>query len=159
MCDLRIQDVTPAAVPVLQSALERLSLDLGDTHRIDIGTLEKALFGDCPSCHGVLATGPGDALLGAALFSPVMSTTAGGAGAYVSDLWVSEPARGRSLGRKLLAHVARRSSDLWQARFIRLVSYAPNTQARVFYERLGFKGCDDELVFQISGEALAGLDG
>ena len=155
----QIAAVTPDTVPLLQSALERLSADLGDPHRMAADTLSAALFGPHPACHAVLATEARTTVLGAALFSPVASTSTGAAGVYVSDLWVSEPARGRAIGQDLLAHVAGRARLLWQARFFRLVSYAQNRRALVFYNRLGFVEKSGDLILQLSGDAFDQLSG
>jgi len=154
-----LSDVTPDTLPLLETALARLSADLGDRHHVDTATLHAALFGPVPACYAVLALDADAALRGAALYSPVMSTTMGSAGAYVSDLWVTEAARGQALGQHLLAHVAHRAHALWQARFVRLVSYAANTRARAFYARLGFAENHDEVVLQLSGDALDQLKG
>ena len=159
MPDPRLLDATPTELPLLQAALEQLSAELGDPHRIDDMTLKSAISEPYPACHGVLALGDEDALMGAALFSPTVSTTTGSSGAYVSDLWVAEFARGQALGQKLLGHVAGRAQELWQARFIRLVSYARNKQARAFYRKLGFAEKPNELVLQLSGDVLDQLDG
>lgn len=159
MPELQLSDVTPATLPLLQAALERLSAELGDAHRMGPETLRAALFGPHPACYAVLALGRDDAVMGAALYSPAVSTITGGAGTYVSDLWVAAPARGQACGRRLLAHVARRSQRLWQARFIRLVSYAANHRARAFYCGLGFAEKPEELVLQLSGDALEQLSG
>lgn len=159
MTGLVFQDVSPGTQPLLEAALEQLSADLGDEHRIAPEVLSAALFGPYPSCHAVLALDSDERLFGAAMFSPVVSTTTGGAGAYVSDLWVAEEARGQSLGKQLLAQVGRRATDLWQARFLRLASYASNPRAEEFYNRLGFRAKTDEYVLQLAPDAFDQLDG
>jgi len=88
-------DTTPESLPLLHRGLRALSEDLGDPFRLTPEGLDAALFGPSPACHGLLALGPGDALMGVALYSPVMSSVMGRAGVYVSDLWVAEAARGR----------------------------------------------------------------
>lgn len=148
MGELHLIDVTPATLPRLQTALESLAADLGDPYRADAASLSTALFGPHPSARAVLALDKGDDLLGAAMFSPVVSTSAGGAGAYISDLWVAPQARGQAIGRVLLGHVARRARDLWQARFLRLASYLSNPRAGAFYARLGFAEKTGEAVLQ-----------
>lgn len=154
MTGVKFTDVTPETLPLLRAALEHLAADLDDPYRADTDRLSAALFGPHPACHAVLALGHRDALLGAALFSPVMSTTTGTTGAYVSDLWVAQAARGQALGPRVLSHVARRAHDLWQAGFIRLVSYESNRRARDFYARLGFSEARDEIVLRITGDAF-----
>ena len=150
-------DVTPENLTLLETALAQLAADLGDPYRAGRDALRAALFASPPVCHGVLALGADHALLGAALFSPVMSTSAGGAGVYVSDLWVAQSARGKSLGRDLLHQVAGRAQTVWDARFMRLVSYATNPAAGAFYDRLGFSQKPGDMVLQISGTAFEKL--
>lgn len=157
MSVIGFQDVTPGRLPLLQTALERLSAELGDRHRMEPEVLRAALFGEHPSGHAVLALGAGNTLCGAALFSPVVSTSTGAAGAYLSDLWVSETARGQSLGQRLLAEVGKRAQALWQARFIRLVSYASNPRAGTFYDRLGFRVKAGEHVLQLPQDDFGNL--
>ena len=96
-------------------------------------------------------------VLGAALFSPVFSTVRGGAGAYVSDLWVAPEARGQALGTALLAAVAGLSRSDWNASFIKLVSYSDNNEALRFYARLGFASLRGETGLTLSGAPLAAL--
>lgn len=121
----------------LADALHALSRDIGDTHRATGDALAAACAGAVPACHGLLAEGEGG-LAGAALVSPVFSTTQGAAGAYVSDLWVAAPWRGTGLGRRILGAAADLGRERWQARFLKLTVYADNAAARAFYDRLGF---------------------
>ncbi len=144
---------------MLASALAQLSAELEESHTVDRDTLRSALFGPVPACYGVLALNAGNGLLGAALYAPVMSTSLGGTGAFVSDLWVAAPARGQALGPAMLAYVARRASALWQARFLRLVSYRSNARARAFYLSLGFTEKPQDVVLQLSGDAFAQFNG
>ena len=140
MCVIKIEEVTTRTLPQLAAALRALSADLGDTHRAGDETLRTALFGAHRSCHAILAFDDNrDDALGAALFSPMFSTTFGTAGTYVSDLWVCEAARGQSLGARLLNDVRQRSANLWGAVYISLVSYDSNDRALAFYRKLGFE--------------------
>lgn len=152
-----ILDVAPRHLPQLMSGLQALAKNLNDPFEVSEATLSDGLFGPFPSCAAALAIGPEDTLGGAVLFSPVMSTSLGGAGAYVSDLWVAQPARNQSLGPRLLHHVAHRGARLWQARFIRLVSYDNNHRARAFYARNGFADHSDERVLTLQGKELDAL--
>lgn len=159
MQDLCIETVTPQTLSLLDEALNALSHDLGDTHRMTMPVLEKTLFGTAPACRALVALkaesreGP----LGAAIFSPVISTTAGGAGAFVSDLWVAGQIRGHSVGGQLLAEVHRQSEALWQARFIRLTNYDQNSRALDFYRRLGFESHTGETMLTLRGTDLGKL--
>lgn len=131
---------TEADLVLLDRALRALSDDLGDVHGAGLGVLRAALTGAQPAAHGLLALE--DGLTGAALFSPIFSTVFGAAGVYVSDLWVAETARGRGLGRAMLAEVARRAGALWAAEWMMLAVYAHTPASRRFYERLGFEAKD-----------------
>jgi len=142
----------------LARALEALSAGMGDIHHATEAVLARACLGPDPACCGFLARA-GAELAGAALASPVFSTTFGAAGAYVSDLWVAEGFRGRGLGRRLLRRVAEHAAERWQARFLKLTVYAENAGARAFYERLGFEVAERDRACLLGGEALDRLMG
>lgn len=138
MSDLRVRHVeTEDDLARLDLALCALSAELGDDHLAGLSDLRVALEGPTPAAQAVLAL-QADETLGATLFSPVFSTVAGTAGVYVSDLWVAGAARGRGLGRRLLAETALRAARLWRAEWITLAVYAKSTRSRQFYEGLGF---------------------
>lgn len=151
-----ILPVTPQTLPLLQSALEALSKELGDIHRTDAETMGNALFGPSPACFALLAQS-GANPAGAALYSPVMSTTMGGPGAFVSDLWVAPGARGQALGPRLLTHAARHAAVTWQARFLWLISYNDNFRSLAFYDRLGFRARNGETRLSLTGQSFDNL--
>ena len=124
-----LSDVTPETLPKFESALRGLATDLIDPFRIRTNTLDKALFGQKPVGYGAISQSGTRELIGAALYSPLISTAIGHPGAYVSDLWVAELARGQKVGRTLLRYVARRSDQMWDARFLRLTVYDANKPA------------------------------
>lgn len=154
MSGVRLCDVTPAQLPLFEEALRNLARDLDDPYQLGSEALHHALFARYPSACGAIARSSSGDLLGASLFSPLVSTARGCPGAYVSDLWVAEPARGQRIGRVLLEYVAERAGQIWNAQFIRLMVYDTNIKARRFYERLGFEGRDDEIILTITGHKL-----
>jgi ribosomal protein S18 acetylase RimI-like enzyme len=79
-----------------------------------------------------------------------------GAGVYVSDLWVSEATRGKGLGRRLLRAVAD-DAGRSGARFLKLVVYDDNPDARAFYDRLGFSASQGETILTLDETGLAAL--
>lgn len=141
MCDLTFtcRGVRDAAdLARLEQALRALSADVGEDYAAQSATLAQALLGDTPAACGLLAL-QGDQTLGAALYSPVFSTVRGGAGVYVSDLWVSRAARSQGLGARLLAETARDGAARWQAGWLKLAVYDHSKAAQKFYQRLGFE--------------------
>lgn len=140
-------------VALLHAALTRLSDDLGDKHMASLPALTEAGFGSDPSWRAVLATRE-KAPVGALLASPLFSTTRGGVGLYVSDLWVDKSERGQGLGRRLLAAALHE----WQPVFVKLSVYDDNANARAFYARSGF-AAQNETNMILHGAALDRLKG
>ncbi len=158
MDDVTIRPVEDADLPLLDRALRALSGDLGDTHRAGVDALRTAGFGPLPAFYAMLALREGKAI-GAAVFSPVFSTVRGKTGLYVSDLWVSDAARGLGLGRRLLAAAADRAHDLWNAGYLRLDVYDDSAGAQGFYERLGLEPMTGQQTLALSGHGFEQLKG
>ncbi|KGM89752.1 Acetyltransferase [Roseovarius mucosus DSM 17069] len=142
---------------LLDTALRQLSADLGDPHSAGLDALRTGLTGAIPAAYGLLALE--EDLIGAALFGPLFSTVRGAAGVYVSDLWVTEAARGQGLGRALLSQVARRAGMLWRAEWMMLAVYAHTPASRRFYERLGFEAQDQVTQMRLPQAAMRRLMG
>ena len=142
---------------LLDAALRQLSADLGDPHNAGLDALRAGLTGAIPAAYGLLAV-EGN-LIGATLFGPMFSTVRGAAGVYVSDLWVTEAARGKGLGRALLSQVARRAGMLWRAEWMMLAVYAHTPASRRFYERLGFEAHDSVTQMRLPQAAMRRLMG
>lgn len=140
----------------LDTALRHLSSAIGDDHRATAGMLRDAGFGENPAFRALLAEDE-DGVVGAALYSPVFSTVRAGAGVYVSDLWVSETARGQGLGRRLLQAVAGDARKVWKAQFLKLIVYDDNPRALAFYDRLGFAASTGEIILTLDKAGLAAL--
>ncbi len=147
---------TKEDAPRLNEALRALSHTMGDTHRAEDEALFNAAFGPTPACFGLLAEGLGQ-VIGVALYSPLFSTTRGMAGAYISDLWVDDAARGKGVGAVLLAGVRDTAAGQWGAGFLRLAVYENNPRALTFYKRLGFSPAAGETTLTIQGAALAAI--
>jgi GNAT superfamily N-acetyltransferase len=122
--------------------------------RVTCADIERDGFGERPCFECLLAEQAGQAV-GFALFFPNYSTFEGRPGLYVEDLFVTEAARGRGIGRRLLAHLAAlvvarhgRRLDLW------VLEWNP---ARRFYEQLGLRPLADWLPYRLQGEGLRQL--
>ncbi len=131
---------------------------MGDTHRATEADLLRAGFGPQPAFHAALAEQAGE-VVGAALYAPLFSSTTGGAGAYVSDLWVAEGLRGQGLGERLLAFVRDQAATDWGAIFLKLAVYDDNPRAEAFYARLGFTLHDGVRYLMLKGAPLEAMGG
>ena len=117
----------------------------------------EALFGAAPSAEAVIAEADG-APVGFALFFHNFSTWTGKRGLYLEDLYVTPAARGRGVGRALLAHLAGIAVDRGCARFEWSV-LDWNVGAIAFYRALGAVAMEEWTVQRVSGDALARLAG
>lgn len=156
MTEIEVRLADASDVERLDAALRRLSETIGDAHAATADTLRAAGFGSNPVFRAQIAEADGE-IVGVALYSPVFSTIRGGAGIYVSDLWVGETARGSGLGARLLRAVARDAGAVWQARFLKLAVYDDNPRARTFYDRLGFVAAIGETVLTLGADQFAAL--
>lgn len=156
MEDVTIAHADVERIHLLDAALRMLAADLGDDYAADRSTLAEALGGEAPGSFAFLATRDG-APLGAVLASQVFSTTRGGAGLFVSDLWVEASARGQGLSRRLLSAALREGARRGFGVFIKLSVYHDNPDARAAYSRLGFAAMNGETNMVLADDALENL--
>ena len=117
--------------------------------------IRQALFGPRPYAEVVLAEDDG-APIGFALFFHTFSTFVGVPGLYLEDLFVVPEARGRGVGRALLAHLSRLAVERGCGR----VEWAVldwNAPAIRFYESLGARPNSEWTVYRLTDEPLAAL--
>jgi GNAT superfamily N-acetyltransferase len=119
--------------------------------------LADALFGERRYAEVLFACSAG-APVGFALFFHNFSTFKGRPGIYLEDLYVRPEARGRGVGRKLLAHLARTAVERRCAR-LEWAVLDWNEPSIAFYRSLGAVPMDEWTVFRLSGDALALLAG
>lgn len=87
---------------------------------------------------------------------PTYASFAAVRGIHLEDFFVRTALRRRGIGRKLLAHLARRALDLGAAR-IEWAVLTWNRPAIEFYETLHAERVDDWHVYRLVGNALADL--
>ncbi|HEY1301274.1 MAG TPA: GNAT family N-acetyltransferase [Stellaceae bacterium] len=111
-------------------------------------------FGPNPHFE-VLIAFVGDAPVGFALFLPDFSTWRGRPGIFLEDLFVREAARGKGVGRALLARLARIAleRDMGALHF-NVLDWNP---ARGFYHRLGLTRREEWLPYGAQDETLERL--
>jgi GNAT superfamily N-acetyltransferase len=114
--------------------------------------LAATLFGTPPRAEVVVAEHEA-APVGFALFFHNYSTVLGRPGIYLEDLFVRPEARGRGVGRALLAHLA----GIALERGCERLEWAVldwNRPAIGFYESLGAEAMNEWTVYRLSGEPL-----
>jgi GNAT superfamily N-acetyltransferase len=116
----------------------------------DEATLHRSLFGDRQVAEVLIAE------YHDALFFHNFSTFLGRPGIYLEDLYVKPEARGRGIGKALLAYIARLATQRGCGR-VEWWVLDRNRPAIEFYERLGAIPMDEWTVFRLTGEALEDL--
>jgi GNAT superfamily N-acetyltransferase len=93
--------------------------------------------------------------VGFALFFPDFSTWRGRPGLWLEDLYVREWARGRGVGRWLMARLAAIAIERgWPVLHFNVLDWNP---ARGFYRRLGFENRSGWLAYGATGDVLRRL--
>lgn len=119
-----------------------------------VETFSRYAFAE-PAHFEVLVAELGDKIVGYALFEEMFNTDLCEPGIWLHDILVADSARGRGLGKRLMAALAKVAADrgrtsLWWG------VLNSNATARRFYESLGAAD-DDARVMELSGEALKAL--
>ena len=92
---------------------------------------------------------------GFALFHPRFSTWLGRPGVYLEDIFVTEAARGRGVGRRLMARLAAIAVERgWERIDFQVLDWNP---ARNFYRRLGLEHVGEWLRYSGNADALRRL--
>ena len=160
--NLRIEKAGEGDVPLILSFIkelaeyERMSDDVVATEEL----LRASLFGERAMAEVVIAYRD-ERAVGFALFFHNFSTFLGRPGIYLEDLYVQPQARGKGVGRSLLAHLARLAKERGCGR-LEWAVLDWNEPAIRFYQSLGARPMDEWTVFRLTGEALdrlAGEDG
>jgi len=152
-----IRDATKDDVPLILSFIRELAEyeKLLDEVVATEANVTETLFGKTPRAEVIIAEQNGGPV-GFALFFHNYSTFIGGPGIYLEDLYVRPEARGRGVGRALLAHLA----DTTISRGCARLEWAVldwNAPAIAFYERMGATVMPDWRLCRITGEPLARL--
>jgi GNAT superfamily N-acetyltransferase len=154
---LRIEAARPDDVPLLLDMIRELAEYEKAAAEVVATQAELAdgLFGQRPGADALVARLAGEAV-GFALYFTNFSTWLGRRGLYLEDLYVRPAARGRGVGRALLATL----SQLAIERGCRRLEWWVldwNEPAISFYRSLGAEAMDEWTVFRLSGERLVRL--
>lgn len=117
--------------------------------------ITNSLFGARPAAECLIAEFAGKPA-GFAIFFHNFSTFLGKPGIYLEDLYVKPELRGKGVGRKLLARLAKLALSRGCGRFEWAV-LDWNAPAIGFYQSLGARMLDDWKINRLTGEALEKL--
>jgi GNAT superfamily N-acetyltransferase len=145
----------PKDVPLIHTLLSEMAQAEGGSIEGGPASLLLHGFGPEPRFRVVLAEQDGRAL-GLCLFLPEYSSWRGAVGLFVQDIYLRPAARGRRLGRGLLAAAWAAAQD-WQPTFVALMVKRSNLPAIGFYQSLGFAMRDASDPYILEGEGLHGL--
>ncbi len=153
----RIEPATEKDLPLILRFIEELASYEKLSHEVTAteDILRESLFGRRPAAEVVLAYA-GDEPAGFAVYFPTFSTFLGRPGIYLEDLYVRPEWRGRGLGRKLLAVVARAAVERGDGRMEWSV-LDWNELALGVYRRIGARTMDEWTVHRLTGAALRRL--
>lgn len=157
--NLAIRLATAADAETILHGLRGLGEHVGEAHRITITAddIRRYGFGDRPAFRVLIAEIDG-AFAGLSVFFPSFSTWWGRPGVYVQDLFVDPARRGNRVGERLLRAVARLARDEG-AVYLRLSVDVKNHSARAFYDRMGMRWADEEMIRTAYGEDFLALAG
>lgn len=133
---LTLRPVRRADLPALLSMVQALARHHGDDPRATVDTLARDLFGRDRWVRGLVACN-GPVLLGYALLMPLLRAHYGQRGMDLHHLFVVDHARGRGVGRALIAaaHATARSAG---ASYLSVGTHPDNLFAAKVYLACGF---------------------
>ena len=154
---IAIRPARPDDLPLIASLIRALAdyEKLAHEVRFDEEMLARNLFGERPYGEVVIGEVDGEAQ-GFALFFHNFSTFEGKPGIYLEDLYVHPDARGRGLGKALLAYLANLAVERDCARLEWWV-LDWNAPSIAFYKSLGAKFMDEWTVMRVDGPELTRL--
>jgi ribosomal protein S18 acetylase RimI-like enzyme len=157
--EFRIEPAREGDTPVILRMITALVDHERLWHELTVteSKLRQALFGTRPAAEVVLGY-VGTEPVGFAVYFPTFSTASGHTGLYLEDLYVEPQWRGRGLGRKLFAHVAKVVAERGGGGLSWSVLNW-NKSAIRFYRSLGAEQMEDSLSFRRMGKALDRLVG
>jgi len=145
-----IRTARPEDGPPILAMLTDLASFEGATHapRLDAAALERDVFGPTPTLNIVIAEQASGSqfrqIRGFVSYFTNYSSWEGNAGIHICDLWVSRERRGEGVGSALLRHILSQNEGKRIDVFV-----ARSNDARIFYERLGFKEQTEWCLYRI----------
>ncbi len=157
MSQVKIVRALPIDIPVILAFINELAAyeKLADQVTASEAILHENIFVK-RAAEVIFAEDADGTKLGFAIFYQNFSTFIGKPGIYLEDLFVKPEARGRGIGKMLLAYLAKLTNDLGFARLDWAV-LDWNEPALKFYNSIGAKPLEDWTTYRLQGEALLNM--
>lgn len=154
---LKIAPATSADVTLILNLIRELAdyEQMIDEVMVTEADLQRSLFSATPFAEAVIAR-LDSTPVGFALFFHSFSTFVGRRGLYLEDLFVRPAYRGRGIGRRLLAHLAKLAVDRGCGRFEWSVLNW-NELAIASYRKVGAVSMDAWTTYRLTGDSLQAL--
>ncbi|MFO1061255.1 MAG: GNAT family N-acetyltransferase [Dongiaceae bacterium] len=153
----RIRHARPGDAAIVVQLIRELAAyerEPASSVRVSEADLLRDGFGATPRFE-LLVAELGGTVVGFALFFTSWSTWEGRPGLYLEDLFVRETARGRGLGRRLLAAIARLALERGYPRLdLCVLDWNP---ARRFYDSLGMGERQNWRPYRLEADGIARL--
>jgi GNAT superfamily N-acetyltransferase len=156
---IEITGATERDVPVILDLIRQLAdyEKLSDKVTATEQQLRDTLFGGRPAAEVLLASANGETV-GFAVFFMNYSTFLAKPGLYLEDLFVKPHARGKGIGKALLARLAQLALERNCGR-VQWAVLDWNEPSIRFYKALGAVALNDWTIFRLTGDPLAKLAG
>lgn len=154
---LRIREAVAADAPLVLRFIQALAEyeRLRDACVATLADIERTVFGPDAVPRVLIAEWEGEPV-GFALYVRNYSTFLARPGIWLEDLFVVPEARGRGVGKALLATLARIASERGYGR-VEWSVLDWNTPSIDFYRALGAEALDEWTTFRLTGEAMRRL--
>jgi GNAT superfamily N-acetyltransferase len=155
--EFRIEPATEADLPLILQLIQALAdyEKLLPAVTATEDRLRTSLFGSNRAAEVLIGYANGEPA-GFAVFFQNFSTFVGSPGLYLEDLFVVPAWRGRGLGRRLLAHLARIAVERDYGRMEWSV-LDWNEPALAVYKKVGAQPMDEWTTYRLTGDALRAL--
>lgn len=156
--DILIRSAEPRDADAIHAMIAGLAKETIGDHQpvLSADAVRRYGFGPAPAFHAFVAERDGD-VVAAMIVYDEFSTWRGQKGVYVLDIFIARAARGKGLGKRLIAEAAKWGRARG-ASYVRLSVDQENIHAINFYEAIGFEEGSHDRVFLLSGEAFDQID-
>jgi GNAT superfamily N-acetyltransferase len=151
---VRIRAATEADAPLLYDFIRKLAEygDISDEVTATEADVRAAISGPRPVAEALLAY-VGNEPAGFAMYSFSFASFLGKPGIYIEDFFVEQAHRNRSIGKRMLVHIAKLGRERGCGRLEWSVLNW-NESAMEFYQSFGAVAMDEWTTLRLTGEAL-----